>query len=81
MDKVNQYSDEAIDILWNNMYRTENELFKSHRQNIYLTDKYINNRKFTLQEIGNFIPSLLHINNVADLKTIYVNDYYENWLK
>lgn len=61
------------------MYRTEIDIIKSHQQNLYLIDLQLKEKRFSLQEIGDFIPGLLHINRGSDLRAIHVSSNYEKW--
>lgn len=61
------------------MYRTEIEIIQSHQQNLYLIDKHLKHKQFSLNEIGEFVSGLLHLNKGIDLQTIYINSYYESW--
>ena len=56
------------------MKKTEKEVFSSHRRQLFSLDKKIHQKAISLDDIGDLIPGILHINRKEDLAVDYMNE-------
>ena len=59
------------------MRKTEKEIIQAARQNTFSIDKAIKNNKYSLSEIGELIPGMLHINDNRSLEIRYMSEFLE----
>lgn len=55
------------------MKHTESELTLINQRNLYLFDLFLKNNKAKLEEIGELIPGMFHINSKEDVALKYMN--------
>lgn len=60
---------------------TESEVLETQNLNLFLIDKLLNQGAFELEDIGDYVPSFLHLNNEHDLTIEYMNKTGCDWLE
>lgn len=56
-------------------YRTEKEILLDNQISLFKLEKGISNRKYSMEDIGEMLPGMLHLNRTDDL----VLSYFNNW--
>ena len=60
---------------------TESEILEVQNLNLFIIDKLLNQGAFELEDIGDYVPSFLHLNNENDLTIEYMNKTGCDWLE
>jgi DNA-binding CsgD family transcriptional regulator len=58
-------------------YYTDNELIQESKSNLQLIEKGILQKKYSLEEISDIIPGILHVNSLQDFAILFLNKYGE----
>ena len=59
-------------------YRTEKEILVDNQVSLFKLEKDIMHEKYSIEEIGEILPGMLHLNRAEDLVLSYFNTWAEN---
>ncbi len=57
--------------------KTDKELINETKSNLHIIEKSVLQKKYTIEEIADVLPGIVHINSIDDLKINFVNNFGE----
>ena len=58
-------------------YFTDHELIQESKSNLQIIEKGILQKKYSLEEISDIIPGIIHVNSLSDFAIVFLNKYGE----